>query len=305
MDLPDTTSTPVVRALVSTALPDISPRGLKFLRSADGIDTWTTADAVVVFPTAEEAAARLLTERALHGALRAKLGELVPEIVAASDPSDAFPFPANAYRKPRGRLGQAPEGPIIRPKPWARASLAKDLGAALVALHSIPVRTARSAGVRPVEVLDEHWLDADEAAIDRARAVAGDGVDAFLGAPLPTEARTAGKPVVCHTRLTGEHLFVSEDGTRLTAIVDWIHLAIAEPAVDLGGLTVWLGPSFVRQVAAESGAAPGTAERGVYLGRADLLARLDAAGTTGVDRVLLDAQLRAAFGPEEPVRRRR
>jgi aminoglycoside phosphotransferase (APT) family kinase protein len=146
--------------------------------------------------------------------------------------------------------------------------------------------------------LDDHWLDAGEAAIDRARRVAGDAVDAFLGDPLPPEARVAGKPVVCHADLKGEHLFVSEDGTRLTAIIDWAEMSIAEPAVDLAGLTIWLGPQFVRQVAGECGEAAGTAERAIYLGRAGLLGYLDAieAGRERApERALLDAQLRAAF----------
>lgn len=300
MDLPDTTSKAVVADVVSRAFPTLQPRGLKLLRAGDEFDSWAAGNVVIKFPKSAEHGAKLETERALHGELRARLGELTPEIVATSDASRVFPFPVNAYRKARGRLGQSHEGPIIRPKPWARGNLAKDLGAALVSLHKIPVRTAKTAGVGRRDVLDDHWLDAGEVAIDRARRVAGDGVDAFLGDPLPPEARIAGTPVVCHSDLKGEHLFVSEDGTRLTAIIDWADMSIAEPAVDLAGLTIWLGPSFVRQVAAECGAPAGTAERAVYLGRAGLLEYLDAieAGRERApERALLDAQLRAAFPP--------
>ena len=62
------------------------------------------------------------------------------------------------------------------------------------------------------------------------------------------EARGAAAGVLCHADLKGEHLFVSEDGTRLTAIVDWADAAIADPAADLAGLAIWLGPAFVREV---------------------------------------------------------
>lgn len=308
MDLPTTTTKTLVADVLGHDFPDLATRGLRLLTAGEEFDTWVTMAAVFKFPKAPEAAARLSMERTLHGVLRTKLGELVPEIVGTSEPSPRFPFPVNAYRPARGRLGQSPEGPIIRPKPWARDSLAKDMAVALQGLHAISLRTAKSAGVRAGTVLDDHWLDAGEAAIDRARAVAGDGVDAFLGAPLPPEARVAGKPVLCHADLKGEHLFVSEDGTRLTAIVDWADLSIAEPAVDLAGLTIWLGPSFVRAVAAEYGAPPGTAERAVYLGRAGLLGYLDAieeGREPAPERALLDAQLRAAFGVEETVKRRR
>jgi phosphotransferase family enzyme len=308
VDLPDTTVKPVVADVLAHDLSEVSSRGLRLLFAGDEFHTWVTSDAVIKFPTSPASASKLDTEFAMHPALRAKLGDLVPEIIASSESSSRFPLRATAYRKARGRAGQSLDGPMIQPKPWARAGLAGDLAAALAALHAIPVRTAKAAGVRPGPVLDDHWLDAGEAAIDRARAVAGDGVDAFLGAPLPPEAREAGKPVVCHTALKGQHLFVSEDGARLTAIVDWADLSVAEPAVDLAGLTIWLGPSFATQVAGDYGAAPGTAERGVYLGRAGLLGYLDAieAGRERApERALLDAQLRAAFGPDEQPRRRR
>ncbi len=101
---------------------------------------------------------------------------------------------------------------------------------------------------------------------------------------------------------------MSEDGTRLTAIVDWADAAIADPAADLAGLAIWLGPAFVREVL-RSYAGPadeGTYHRAVFLARAGLLGFLDEqlAGTSDPAPVaMLDAQLRVVFRDEAPARR--
>ena len=79
--------------------------------------------------------------------------------------------------------------------------------------------------------------------------------------------------------LKGEHIFVSEDGTRVTALIDWEDMTIADPAMDFAGLVIWLGPSFARQViAAYKGPADeGTLDRAVFfLARAGLLTYCEA-----------------------------
>jgi aminoglycoside phosphotransferase (APT) family kinase protein len=92
---------------------------------------------------------------------------------------------------------------------------------------------------------------------------------------------------------------VSEDGTRLTAIIDWANARLSDPAADLAGLAIWLGPSFVREVLT-SYAGPtdeGLFARAVFRARAELLAHLGAQldGRSNASIALLDAQLRAVF----------
>lgn len=298
MKLPDTTSISVVSAILPETFPSLPLRGLRLVLAGDEFDTWSVAGAIIKFPKTKAHAEKVGIERALHDELSTRLGTLFPEIVAMSEPNGVFPYAMNAYRPAAGHPGQTAEGPMVRPKPWARKRLSTDVAGALASLHKIPIRKATAAGVKRRKVHVDHWLDASEASIDRARRVAGDVVDEFVGSPLPPEARKAGASVLCHADLKGEHLFVSEDSTRLTAVIDWSDMSIAEPAVDLAGLTIWLGPSFVRSVAREYGADEGTAERAIYLGRAGLLKYLDAIAAgdeRAPERALLDAQLRAAF----------
>ena len=45
--------------------------------------------------------------------------------------------------------------------------------------------------------------------------------------PARRPARKGGARVLCHGDVKGEHLYVSEDGGRLTAIIDWADMAIS------------------------------------------------------------------------------
>jgi aminoglycoside phosphotransferase (APT) family kinase protein len=276
--------------VLSAALPQYPTRGLRLLSAGEERDTWAAGDVVVRFPRSEIEAKKVECERALHPLLRAQLGDIVPAIAEVGMCAE-FPYPVVAYERARGRQGQTHEGPIIRPKPWARTRLAGELAAA---------RKARTAGA-PVHKVDLRGVDVSEEAIAWARRIAGDAVDAFLVDPMPPGSKVAAKGVLCHGDLKGEHLFVSQDGTRLVAIIDWTDAAIADPALDLGGLVIWLGPSFVREVLQSYGgpADEGTADRAIFLGRGRLLTYLDGvlAGTEGAPpRGVVEAQLRAAFG---------
>ena len=185
---------------------------------------------------------------------------------------------------------------MLSPKPWARVGLAKATAAALTSLHGTPATAARKAGVPKVGLDLDPGFDVSEGALAWATRIAGDAVDAFLIDPLPQEARTKAAQVLCHGDLKGEHLFVSEDGTRLTAVIDWADARISDPATDLAGLAIWLGPSFVREVL---GLVRGPGRRGSLRPgrvprRAGLLSYLDAQleGRSNASVPLLDAQLR-------------
>jgi aminoglycoside phosphotransferase (APT) family kinase protein len=304
----DTRATTDVGSILGEAFPDLDTSRPRFLLEGTEFDTWAIEEAIVKVPRDALQCRRLMVEVAAHPILAQRLGAIVPAIIGVAEPTERLPFAAAAYARARGRQGQAAEGPIIQPKAWARTTLARELAEALTMLHATSLGPMRAAGIVDRSVVLDPQVDVGEGAIAWARRVVGDGVDAFLSDPLPAEAREAARGVLCHADLKGEHLFVSEDGTRLTAIIDWADAAIADPACDFAGLAIWLGPGFVHEVLEHYGgsADEGTYQRAVFLARAGLLGFLEQqlAGATHASSVaLLDAQLRAAFREEPPPRR--
>ena len=302
-----TSSAPFVRRALSAALPSVPLKRMRLLLAGEEFDTWETDDLILKLPRSQEHAAKIDRELAIHELLIGRLGPLVPPIVAVGEPTDVFPFRCIVFERAPGRQGQTNDGPIVRPKPWARGTLARDIGAALSRLHTTPLRDPRAIGIEDSGLDFEPIVDASDDAIVWASRVVGNAVDAFLVDPIPADARPTGSAVLCHTDLKGEHLFVSEDGGRLTAIVDWADASIADPAVDFAGLAIWLGPSFVREVL---GVYTGPADevtfhRALFLARAGLLSYLGAMleGTTTASIPVLDAQLRAAFSEDVPAKR--
>lgn len=306
--LADTASKPVVKRLIEETFPGLKTTGLKPLHLGGEFDTWDVAGTVIKFPKYAEASAKLDVEIAIHETLVQRLGAMVPPLRAIGEPSDAFPLRTVAFERARGRQGQTPDGPIVRPKPWARTSLAKEVAGALSALHTTSAKAAKTAGVAK-RAVDLDGVDPSDKAIAWATKIVGHRLDSFLVNPFPAGTPKPGPKVLCHADIKGEHLYVSEDGTRLTAIVDWADVAISDPALDLAGFAIWLGPTFVHEVL-EFYTGPtdeGLEERAVYLARANLLTYMDEhlaeGGRAGVP--VVDAQLRAVFIPPEDPKRRR
>ena len=295
----DTANLATIKALWPSVFPDLKLTAPKLLSSGAEYDTWRIRDLVVKFPKSEDDADKLQLSVAIREDLVSRVGPIVPGVVAVGVPTKEFPWRAVAYERARGRPGQEPEGPMIRPKPWARTALAKHIAETLTKVHALPLSKAKTAGIRPSKVGLDTGIDTGEGAIAWARKIAGDAVDTFLISPLPSAARNAGKSVVCHADLKGEHIFVSEDGTRVTALIDWADMTIADPAVDFAGLVIWLGPSFAREViAAYRGPVDeGTLDRAVFVARAGLFTYCEAVleGRENGSRGIIGPQLAAAF----------
>jgi len=287
----DTASKPVVKRLIEETFPGLKTTGLKPLLLGGEFDTWEAAGAVIKFPRGADASAKLDVEIAVHETLAQRLGAMVPPLRAVGAPTGSFPWRTVAFERARGRQGQTSDGPIVRPKPWARTSLAKEVAGALSALHTTPAKMAKVAGVVKRDV-DLDGVDPSDKTIAWATKIVGHRLDTFLVNPFPAGTPKAGPKVLCHGDIKGEHLYVSEDGTRLTAIVDWADVAISDPALDLAGFAIWLGPTFVHEVLE------------FYTGPSDEgIEERAGGGRAGVP--VVDAQLRAVFIPPEDPKRRR
>jgi aminoglycoside phosphotransferase (APT) family kinase protein len=262
---------------------------VRLLAVTDENDTWAIGDHLVAkFPRSPECAEKVPFELALYPLVRERLGALVPEIIDRGE-FDGLPFVI--YERARGLQGQSMDGTVVRPG----LGLATDLGEILASLHSITVADARKVGAMDRRVwLDELRLAPETIAV--ATDIVGErALLAFLEAKRPDPIE---REALCHTDMKGEHLFLDTTCTRVERLIDWADAEVCDPAKDYAGFTIWLGPTFTREVVSVGEEDDGTlAERAIFLGRADLLDYWNGV-VTGAETgspALLTAQLRAAF----------
>ena len=268
----------------------------------DEFDTWIVGEGMVVkFPTNETDAAKVPLELAVDALVRPRVGELMPPIVLVAEPSMDFPWPYLGYAAAGGVQGQTIDGAPIRPA----AGLPGTIGSFLERLHAIGEDEAHAVGIGD-RTISYGLPSMTDAAQEATAAIAGDAVSRFLDEPPPV---ADGRRVLCHTDLKGEHLFVDETCSRLTAVIDWADAEVSDPAIDLAGIVGWLGPSVARDVAggwssasspasASAWADPQLADRAIWLARAGILAywNLVVAGEAEAPFPVITSQLRAAFG---------
>lgn len=132
-------------------------------------------------------------------------------------------------------------------------ALARDLGAALAALHRFPIQHARELGVLGGDADD--WRDeyaAFYAEIQRhvfpllapeTRELAARMWEGYLG----DTANFGFVPALIHRDLGLEHILVEPETGRLTGFIDWGDAWIGDPAIDFAGIWRGLGHTFAEQ----------------------------------------------------------
>jgi aminoglycoside phosphotransferase (APT) family kinase protein len=174
----------------------------------------------------------------------------VPEVVGSDgDPDEPWPFTGGRLL-PGRELAEAglPDG--------ARVPAAAATGAFLRALHSPQVRTAADVEL-PVDPLGRGHPAArmahTRAALDGLIASGTWAEDAAVGALLAHAAELdppLGTPVLVHGDLHVRHLLV-DDGGRVSGVIDWGDVCLADPAVDLAvGFAAFAGPARTAFLAA-------------------------------------------------------
>ena len=117
----------------------------------------------------------------------------------------------------------------------ARRTLAREVGAALTALHTTPVDEARAVGVPELDLGEELYGPMVEACLPhlgpRGRAWLEQRFAAFIDGGGSRDAPHA----LVHGDLGCGHLLADAAG-RLAAIIDWGDALIADPAYDLAAL---------------------------------------------------------------------
>ena len=150
--------------------------------------------------------------------------------------------------RPVANLGRSARAPSSRTR-GNLAGLAREVGAALTALHTVPVEEARSRGVPDIDLGEELYRPMVEACLPhlgpRGRAWLEQRFAAFIEGGGSSEA--ARMPV--HGDLGCGHLLADEAG-HLAGIIDWGDALIADPAYDLAALLANCPRGFAEHVIA-------------------------------------------------------
>ena len=238
-----------VAALLSASMPTIDFRGVRFLGSGWEFDAYATIDGWVVrFPRRAEAADLFERDRRVTELVANHLPESVsvPRIELLAEPALDFPYRFAAHRF-------IPGGPSDEVDPAFLPALARQIGLALGAMHSIPLDAARAAGVS--EETDDVkgqlvWIRQGLAGLQSIRAV-DPTVDRAAKwvekTPLPA-GNFSGPLRFIHQDLSPEHLLVDPTTGQLNGIIDWTDSQLGDAARDFVFLVGWRGWPFAEEV---------------------------------------------------------
>lgn len=155
----------------------------------------------------------------------------------------AVPRESTLLRDPRGNvLGVAhryvPGTPLARlgaPRGAAREALARDLARFLSRLHAIPLSIAKQAGIESVSLGAATYTPLTKQSLpylgeSTARWLRG-MTDQFLADGGTTKAPRR----VIHADISGAHILL-DDERRLSGVIDFGDILVADPALDFAGL---------------------------------------------------------------------
>jgi aminoglycoside phosphotransferase (APT) family kinase protein len=188
------------------------------------------ADDRLIFrlPRDSEGATWLSRERVLLNRIGLSLPLNVPDIRYVGKPSAQWPFVFTGYPKLHGCSGET-----HRPNPSHWAALARQLGEFLSATHQTPTGIARSVGLpsrlppSPTKCARDLETYAPILRSRGARYLTA-AMEPYLCGGMPAQPKTRSRPTLTHSDLKGEHILLNEDGSSITAIIDWADASITD-----------------------------------------------------------------------------
>jgi aminoglycoside phosphotransferase (APT) family kinase protein len=236
-------------AAIRASFPTIESEGLKHLGSGWEFDAFVTTDGWVFrFPRRADCAKLFDAERRVHQLVSAVLPATVavPHVELVGQPSPGFPYSFAGHRFIAGVDADAVDSRLM-------STLARDIAAALGAIHSIPETTARDAGVLARDLDDvggNEWLERGLAAASELRGldpIVDQAVSWVRRTSLPL-ARFDGPLRLVHQDLSPEHVIVDAATGQVTGILDWTDTILGDPARDFVFLVTWRGWDFAEEV---------------------------------------------------------
>jgi len=236
-------------AVIRASFPAIESAGLKHLGSGWEFDAFVTTDGWVFrFPRRADCANLFESERRVHQLVSTVLPATiaVPHVDLTGQSSPGFPYRFAGHRFIAGVDADAVDSCLM-------STLARDIAAALGAIHSIPETTARDAGVLECDLDDvggNEWLDRGFATASELRGrdpIVDQAVSWVRQISLPL-ARFDGKLRLIHQDLSPEHVIVDAATGHVAGILDWTDTILGDPARDFVFLVTWRGWEFAAEV---------------------------------------------------------
>jgi len=236
-------------AAIRGSFPTIASGGLEHLGSGWEFDAFVTTDSWVFrFPRRADCSKLFDSERRVHQLVSTVLPATVavPHVELIGQPSPGFPYRFVGHRFIAGVAADAVDSCLT-------SSLARDIAAALGAIHSIPETTARGAGVLERDLDDvggNEWIERGFAAASELRGldpIVDQAVSWLRPTSLPL-ARFDGKLRLIHQDLSPEHVIVDAATGHLAGILDWTDTILGDPARDFVFLVTWRGWDFAEEV---------------------------------------------------------
>jgi len=168
------------------------------------------------FPMRVAVERQLFVERALLPVLSPVLPIAIPAFEFDGRPDDDFPMHFAGYEKLPGTPAHEIDAARI-----SFDAIADQLGHFLSALHGFPVSVAERLGAETSRL---------------------ESLEPLAAAPWPL--------TLTHNDLAAEHILLDATGGRVTGVIDWGDVAIADPTIDFVGLFMWGGERLVRSVLA-------------------------------------------------------
>ena len=236
-------------AAIRACFPSVDSRAVRRLGSGWEFDVYTTVDGWVFrFPRRAHCADLFEPESRVHHLVSLVLPPriAIPHVELMGQPAAGFPYRFAGHRYIAGVPADAVASELL-------PVLARDIGAALGAIHSIPEEWARAAGVVEMDLDDVGRKDWLERGLDVAAELRGldpvvdHALDWVSQVSLPI-GRFDGPPRLIHQDLSPEHFLADATTGHLTGILDWTDAILGDAARDFVVLVTWQGWEFAEQV---------------------------------------------------------
>jgi aminoglycoside phosphotransferase (APT) family kinase protein len=237
------------RTVIGTCFPAVDSDGLRHIGSGWEFDAFLTRDDWVFrFPRRAHYADLFEPEKPVHrllaGALPSSIA--IPRVELMGHPTAEFPYRFAGHRFIPGVAVDAVD-------PGLMPTVAREIGAALGAVHAIPEQASRAAGVVEMDADDDGrkaWLERGLRLASELRGldpVVDDALGWASGLSLPPGRQEEPLRFIHHD-LSPEHLIIDPRTGRLAGIIDWTDAILGDPARDFVGLVTSQGWGFAEEI---------------------------------------------------------